>query len=557
ELRAAGMVVWQTPEVVLELPGPVQGRVATLPDGRLLYGRSTADGTTDLVVYDPRQPGVSPEPAYGLNTEHNELAPAVTAAGEVFFTSDRPDGSGGYDLYRAMWSPRGFGRPEPLLLCNTAFDETDPAPAPDGDGFVFARIDPERRSSDGALWHCELAAGLEPRRLFAPVARRIAPVDRDPAFAADGGALWFVRRELGRTLQLCRASLLGGEFDEPATIGTAWGVANLRAPNPGDDGLSLGLLQPRRAADGADLWFESRAREVYPWWPGQRWIERILLGLFLTFALLLLLLVLGRRWTTLDLLAQCLLLSLLLHVLLGLWLMGIEISGALLEGRNEGGDLEVTVMAAVTTNSAVASEGQRMADIAAAVRFTPRPRALDAAAPSAAAERAGQREIEAGAGTYASEQRAAKTSLTAEVDDAAAVAATHAGADAPLDTAATALPPMTGSERAAAAAAEAHADQGKGMAFVLVTPGGAVQRASATSSALDAGAAPERALPGSRPVTVPMVELEGKGEAALVATRDAEADADHVSAASAADTAVSGPMNDAGRAAALATRVAN
>src|SRR5688572_23397146 len=84
-LAAAGMVRWTTPEPLAELAGPVQGRVALLPDGRLLYGRTTVEGTTDLVLFDPLRPSIPPEPAHGLNTEHNELAPALGPGGRLYF----------------------------------------------------------------------------------------------------------------------------------------------------------------------------------------------------------------------------------------------------------------------------------------------------------------------------------------------------------------------------------------------------------------------------------------------------------------------------------------
>src|SRR3990172_6267968 len=72
DLAASGMVHWTTPEVAAELPGPVQGRVAELPDGRLLYGRSLADGTTDLVVFDPARPALGTQPAHRPHTPPKE-----------------------------------------------------------------------------------------------------------------------------------------------------------------------------------------------------------------------------------------------------------------------------------------------------------------------------------------------------------------------------------------------------------------------------------------------------------------------------------------------------
>src|SRR5687767_1746845 len=58
DLASSGMLQWRTPEAVAEVPGPVSGRIAELPDGRLLYGQLDASGTADLVTWDPARPGV-------------------------------------------------------------------------------------------------------------------------------------------------------------------------------------------------------------------------------------------------------------------------------------------------------------------------------------------------------------------------------------------------------------------------------------------------------------------------------------------------------------------
>src|SRR5690606_6518236 len=56
------MLVWGAPQPEVELPGPVQGRACELPDGTFVYGRVLADGTTDLVTFDPRRPDLEPVP---------------------------------------------------------------------------------------------------------------------------------------------------------------------------------------------------------------------------------------------------------------------------------------------------------------------------------------------------------------------------------------------------------------------------------------------------------------------------------------------------------------
>ena len=51
DLRHAGMLRWGTPQPEFALPGPVRGRVAQLPDGRLLYGRVTSARRTEPPHY--------------------------------------------------------------------------------------------------------------------------------------------------------------------------------------------------------------------------------------------------------------------------------------------------------------------------------------------------------------------------------------------------------------------------------------------------------------------------------------------------------------------------
>ncbi len=523
ELAAAGMVRWQTPEVVAELPGPVQGRVTALPDGRLVYGRSTADGTSDLVVWDPQRPAVPPEPAYGLNTEHNELAPALGPDGRFYFASDRPAGVGGYDLYVAPWGAGGFGTPLPLAACNTALDETDPAPNDNGQDFVFVRIDRTvDGGNDGVLLRWRLGDELDPRPVFAGDAPRRRPrtVDRDPAFSPGGGALWFVRRVPGEPLRLVRASLLLGAFAAPLSVGERWGTGELRAPLPSADGLHLSLLQPRRGEAAADLWFSAAAAEVYPWWPGQRWLEWTLAGLVVACLLLLLLLHLGRRWSTLDLVAQCLLLSLLLHILLFLWLMGVEITGALLPGNDDGSGMQVSVITAAAASTS--ASGQQQDELAARVQFAPDERALAADAPSSATERATTAALVGPEGQWARDAAARPVETSAVVQDAAVEAAARAGSDATATPVAAELHAV---ERAAIVGKAAQAAQRAGAAVEavqVIAPAATVARAGVTADAL-APAGSLAALPTSSLRTLatdtPTIRDEREATGAAVAVR--------------------------------------
>ena len=114
DLRDSGMLRWSAPELEFEIPGPVRGRVTQLPDGRFLYGMARGAEVTDLVVYDPELPDALAQPVLELNSAGHDLAPAIGPAGQVLFASDRPTGSGGFDIYSASYRDGIFFAVRPL-----------------------------------------------------------------------------------------------------------------------------------------------------------------------------------------------------------------------------------------------------------------------------------------------------------------------------------------------------------------------------------------------------------------------------------------------------------
>ena len=470
-LAGAGMLRWRSPEALAEVPGPIAGRVTMLPDGRLLYGRLQENGAADLVLWDPARAAVPPEPLFGLATEHNELAPTLAADGSLWFASDRPGGAGGYDLYRAPSLQAMAAQLVPLAACNTALDETDPTVHGNGVDLVFVRSD--RRidgGNDGVLWRMHLGDELDPVPVWAAARPGHRPLDRDPYFAADGASLWFVRKLPGQPLTLQRASWLAGAFDHPCTTGEEWRSGELRSPMPSADGRRLALLQARQEGAAA-LLYQSVAYEVLPWWPGQRWLEWLLLGVVITSLVLLLLLHLGRRWSTLDLVAQCLLLSLLLHLLLFLWLMGVEIAGALQPGEDSSSGFEVNVL------TATAASGGAASSVEAETAFTPTERALAAAAPttSPARDTASER-LDGPQGELPSEPAAQAVTAAAELADAATPLVTKQGQDAAVEVAAAELPTIDRRAAEQAAAASSARASASSEQVTVQTPGSGLPR---------------------------------------------------------------------------------
>jgi hypothetical protein len=80
------------------------------------------------------------EPLDTLNTTYNDGAPAVTPFGDfLYFSSDRPGGEGGYDLYRSRRLHGGHKPPDNLgPSLNTAAHELDPALSLGGYGLHFS-----------------------------------------------------------------------------------------------------------------------------------------------------------------------------------------------------------------------------------------------------------------------------------------------------------------------------------------------------------------------------------------------------------------------------------
>ncbi len=126
--------------------------VALAPDGAKLYFASNRPNSTaveetnphawpatlreDLVqrTYDLYESELTPagpnaaRPLAALNTRHDDGTPAISPAGDfLYFSSDRPGGVGGFDLYRARLRDNEFGPPanlhEPV---NTPHNELDP-----------------------------------------------------------------------------------------------------------------------------------------------------------------------------------------------------------------------------------------------------------------------------------------------------------------------------------------------------------------------------------------------------------------------------------------------
>ncbi|MEM7205278.1 MAG: hypothetical protein AAF628_33795, partial [Planctomycetota bacterium] len=445
ELANASMLLWETPVPELELPGPVRGRAQELPDGRVLYGRGLTPLRTDLVLVDPARPDVEPEAAFGLNSSGHDLAPALGADGWVYFCSDRRGGQGGFDLYRARWRNGSFGGVEPLPIgVNTGEDECDPAPDPRGDQLLFVRRDPDVAAGrNGMIWRGDVLGAAAPEPLW-ELKRGEVRLERDPAWSPDGVGLWFVREgEAGPSVM--RTWRLGEQFAPPVAQAALNATGPFRAPEPLGDGYSLRLLRttpepeadPEAIDDGAvavvappALVYRSSARELYPWWEGQAWLEFLLFCALVIGLVVLLLLLLGSYWRQLDVVTWCLLVSLFLHLLLMVLLTDVEIVRRFFPTARDEGGLEVQLVSGAQQSAGSGLEvEQDAANPFAEVRFGGHTQELEAAAPAAAVADAAPRPAADGGEAELAELTPTEREVEVEVADAAEAAPTRQGED--------------------------------------------------------------------------------------------------------------------------------
>lgn len=433
-------VLWQPPRPLSEaINAPLDVYEPRLSwDGlTLFFVRGKAGGNADIFSARRTVNGwTEPAAIRAINSEHDELGPEPAADGSaIYFYSDRPGGSGGYDLWvvrrkadaaveeaDAWLPPTNLG---PTV--NSTYNDYGPALTRDGSALFFASnrpTDAEARTIDPNAWSATLREDLY-RRTYdlyscdvtddaAASARPVTTLNSAsnegaPCVSPAGDFLYFASDRAGGQggFDLYRVRRMRDGFAAVENLGTSVntsaneldpGLAQLgfalyfssnRTESRGESTSSAPSAEPPRYGvyytTSREVYLDSDARPI-DWaalwaklWPNLLWLLIGLLAL-----LLLALLFRDLRDRRLSLLARCLLVSVALHSLLltafGFW----RVSSAIGEFVRGKGRLQISIAAAGVGDSLSAQIRGSLTDapsVAAASVSAPRATILPHYAP--------------------------------------------------------------------------------------------------------------------------------------------------------------------------------
>lgn len=224
-------------------------RLTLSPDGKtaLWFSRDRPGGGGGYDIWISRRnaEGWSSARPAPFNSPLRDFDPAFSADGRhVYFCSDRPGGLGGDDLYRVAVTEDGFGAAEHLgPAVNSGGNEFAPMLSPDGSRLLFSSDRP-----GGAGGHDLFIARRRADRGFEPARRLDGEINTsanefDATFLSDGSSLVFARAMDFRTdrVDLYFASPHNGHY--------GGGTVLPQTVNSGDQdtyGAMLDWSQPNR-----------------------------------------------------------------------------------------------------------------------------------------------------------------------------------------------------------------------------------------------------------------------------------------------------------------------
>ncbi|MCX5689524.1 MAG: hypothetical protein NTV94_07020 [Planctomycetota bacterium] len=377
-------ILWQPAR---EVPGAIntsadeyEPRISA-DSSRMIFVRGKPGANADLFESRWTTDGWSaPVAVAGVNSANDELGPELSRDGALlYFYSDRPGGVGGFDLWVARADGTGWHEPENLgASINSDQNEYGPALSLDGSLLYFSsnRLRPGEPQRQRDAWTATLrqsndrhdydlycvtlgTSGSDQPGLITTVS---TPFDEgSPCVSPAGDFLYFASDRPGGNggFDLYRARLLPGKLGTPESLGSAINSpANELDPGLSMDGFRLcfsssrpsdDVTQPHDDAKAVDygLWM-SNSREVYlradPAAANAALLALLrecLPWLMLLLPLIALILLLRNAkfrsgFWKLSLLAQCLLISLVIHAgvasMLAVWKVGSRVSQFLTQG---------------------------------------------------------------------------------------------------------------------------------------------------------------------------------------------------------------------------------
>jgi len=383
-------ILWQPP---IRLSAPINSaaddyepRISA--DGRMLFlVRGKAGHNADLYAADRAGDGwQEPRPLARVNSAHDDLGPEPSPDGTgLYFYSNRPGGSGGYDLWVSHRSSETGGWTEPANLgpqVNSPFNDYGPALTADGAALYFASNRPRpdhEEAPDPQAWPATVREDLHHHDydLYAapltdrgagraePLAALNSPRNEGtPAVSPTGDFVYFSSDRPGGAggFDLYRSRVVDDRHRPPEHLGfTVNTPANELDPTLCLGGYELHFSSDRAvaAADGAidagyDV-YRTTSREVFsdtvitrPDFDWAAFWTLVLPPLLWALLALLLLWLLRHLFDAatqrkLSLLARCLLLSLLAHALLMFLLSLWQVTATLAGTYRQRGGIKVSL----------------------------------------------------------------------------------------------------------------------------------------------------------------------------------------------------------------------